>query len=164
MAIGDLDGDGDLDAFVGNDGPNEVWFNDGTGSFVYGGQPLGDAKTQAVILGDVDRDGDLDAFTGDQAGAEIWLNDGRGRFTDSGQAMAYSDRHVVILGDVDGDRDLDVFVGALGRGYTIWRNSGTGHFDQESRWGRASYWPAGGVPVTIAAGLFVWWAIQGRRE
>jgi hypothetical protein len=164
VALGDLDGDGDLDAFVGNDGPNEVWFNDGAGSFAYGGQSLGDAETRVAILRDLDRDGDLDAFVGNQAGAEIWLNDGRGRFSDSGQDMPYSDRHVVTLGDVDDDCDLDVFAGALGRGYAIWRNDGTGHFDPESPRGRASYRLAGGVSVTIAAGLSIWWVIPRRCE
>ena len=43
-ALGDLDGDGDLDAFVANHSSwksNTVWRNDGTGTFADSGQTLG---------------------------------------------------------------------------------------------------------------------------
>ena len=54
VAAGDLDGDGDLDAFLArSDGrPDEVWINDGGGSFIDSGQRLGDS----LALGDLDSD------------------------------------------------------------------------------------------------------------
>lgn len=60
VELGDLDGD--LDAFVGNDGINRVWLMDERGHFRDSQQHLGDRFTQAVGLGDLDRDGDFDAF------------------------------------------------------------------------------------------------------
>ena len=33
VALGDIDGDGDLDALVGNDGYDRIYVNDGTGRF-----------------------------------------------------------------------------------------------------------------------------------
>ncbi len=42
VALGDLDGDGDLDAMVANSfQANTVWTNDGSGTFTKTGQPLG---------------------------------------------------------------------------------------------------------------------------
>ncbi|MGD1994311.1 MAG: FG-GAP-like repeat-containing protein [Anaerolineae bacterium] len=47
VRLGDLDRDGDLDAFVGNTrfvNPDGVWFNDGHGQFTDSGQRLGDGQ------------------------------------------------------------------------------------------------------------------------
>ena len=81
VALGDVDGDGDLDAFVANDGANKVWRNDGTGTFSDSGQSLGSSVSAGVALGDVDSDGDLDAFVanfgyghGHGEANRVWLN------------------------------------------------------------------------------------------
>ena len=57
-ALGDLDGDGDLDAFVANN----VWVNDGSGNFTDSGLILGDSTSSRVALDDLDGDGDLVAW------------------------------------------------------------------------------------------------------
>ncbi len=63
VTLGDVDLDGDLDAFVANDGQaNRVWLNDGSGTFTESSQSLGSSSSRSVTLGDVDGDGDLDAF------------------------------------------------------------------------------------------------------
>jgi hypothetical protein len=69
VALGDVDGDGDLDAFEANGFRNLVLINQGGdqegigGDFDQGILPEGGATlTQAVALGDLDGDGDLDAF------------------------------------------------------------------------------------------------------
>jgi hypothetical protein len=128
--LGDLDGDGDLDAFVANNNgqANRVYTNDGTGTFTDSGQALGGSDSYGVALGDVDRDGDLDAFVANGAGEPnlVYLNDGSGSFTDSGQALGSSYTDGVALGDVDRDGDLDALIANYGgsRDNRVWRNTG----------------------------------------
>ena len=80
--MGDLDGDGDLDAFVANGGQaNRIWMND-AGQFTDSGQLVGLYSSVAVSLGDLDQDGDLDIVAGSRGEARIlWLeNLGDGAF------------------------------------------------------------------------------------
>ncbi|MCP4538191.1 MAG: hypothetical protein GY832_13710, partial [Chloroflexi bacterium] len=125
VALGDLDGDGDLDAFVSHfDAPDEVWLNDGTGVFTDSGQSLWDTITPdswQVALGDVDGDGDLDALI-EANGIQVWLNDGSAGFSQSAQGISTSSEEF-FLGDVDGDGDLDVLLENA-----VWLNDGTGVF------------------------------------
>jgi hypothetical protein len=67
VALGDLDGDGSLDAFYAcgepaTGTPNEVWLNDGKGTFRDSGLRLGNAFSWDVALGDINGDGKLDAL------------------------------------------------------------------------------------------------------
>ena len=66
VALGDLDLDGDVDAFVanGDTGADLVWLGDGDGRFRDSGQRLGNGNGRSVALGDLDGDGDLDAYVG----------------------------------------------------------------------------------------------------
>ncbi len=145
--LGDLDGDGDLDAFVGNtqgnsedvsnDQPNEAWLNDGQGNFSDSGQLLGQQRTYAVALGDVDGDGDLDALVGNEGPDELWLNDGQGFFSPSHQTWSKQRTLAVFLCDLDGDGDLDAVTGhqvidsfAWWRRGIVWWNDGNGRFTQ----------------------------------
>jgi hypothetical protein len=117
VVLGDLDSDGDLDAFIANSshgGANpadKVWINDGRGTFVDSGQSLGTAYSLSAALGDFDGDGDLDVFTGSwQSTPRIWLNDGKASFVDSGLRLASSNSSSAAVADLDRDGDLDVFV------------------------------------------------------
>jgi hypothetical protein len=121
VALGDVDGDGDLDAFLGNGGQqNRLYLNSGTGVFTdvtATNLPAQVSNTRAVALGDVDEDGDLDAFVGIYGQIRLYLNGGMGVFTDL-TAMnlpgLFEPTTAVALGDVDGDGDLDAFVGNSG--------------------------------------------------
>ena len=130
VALGDLDGDGDLDAFAGKwrNQPNKVFINDGSGSFSDSGQLLGASNSTSVALGDLDQDGDLDAFIGnwsDTSGQpnQVYLNNGSGVFTDSGLSLGNASTKSVALGDLDGDGDLDAFcANDNGQADEVWWN------------------------------------------
>jgi hypothetical protein len=134
VALGDLDGDGDLDAFIANGAwyaggrPNKVWLNDGNGNFTDSAQALGSSGSFVVALGDVDSDGDLDALIVNHPGTNnVWLNDGNGNFADSGQALG-SSYFGGALGDVDGDGDLDAYITGASSPDKVWLNDGNGNF------------------------------------
>ncbi len=141
LALGDLDGDGDLDAFVANadETPNTVWFNNGSGSFSDSTQRLGGAVcSKSVALGDLNNDGHLDAFVGNGNGSinAVFLNDGTGTFSLLTQPDFTDDTtaHDVALGDLDGDNDLDVYVArGLSEPDQIWFNDGAALFSNSGQ-------------------------------
>ena len=88
LALGDVDGDGDLDAWAANgERIDRLWLNDGAGTFVDSGQALGNYHNGDVAFGDFDGDGDLDAFVGGRSSmtSTVWMNDGRGVFQEQGR-------------------------------------------------------------------------------
>lgn len=147
VALGDLDADGDLDAFVAESGPNSVWINVGgaapaptptptatpalpqPGEFVDSGQTLGSGGQHDLALGDIDADGDPDVVTSDFFGLEVFINQGNGNFSES--AAFFLDvpggrfESDLALADLDGDNDLDIFTTGAD---AVWLNDGQGEF------------------------------------
>ena len=132
VALGDLDNDGDLDAYVGQEHANTVWLNDGHGVFSDSGQSLGGEITAAAAIDDLDGDGDLDVLAGGwDEPAKVWINDGTGTLSDSGHDLTPAPVHIhgLALGDLDADGDLDAFLAiASGHPNQVWLNDGNGVF------------------------------------
>ena len=137
VVLGDVDGDGDLDAVFSNMGPrhSQVWLNDGSGRFVDSGQEL-TPQGHGAGLGDLDGDGDLDLFiscatySGYPEPSKVYLNDGTGVFRDSGQDLGDTELSgtSVDLIDIDADGDLDACVMYYELPYKIYLNDGHGTF------------------------------------
>ncbi len=79
-ALGDLDGDGDLDIYAAVGKPTMgtidsmddlILLNDGTGKLTAFDQPLGNTDSTSVALGDVNGDERLDALVGTSTGARV---------------------------------------------------------------------------------------------
>lgn len=142
IAVGDIDGDGDLDLVVTSDVVN-VRLNDGQGSFTNSPDVSVGAHPGSVVLGDVDGNGALDLVTANLYGASVSvrLNTGTGTFTGSQDVSVGSRPTSVALGDVDSDGDLD-FVAANENNGTISvrLNTSSGSFggSQEVAMGRST--------------------------
>ena len=146
VAVGDLDGDGDLDAVVGNIGLNRVWRNDGHGRFQRTRGNLGGEWTYGIGLHDLDGDGDLDVYAANYGSADtVWLNTGSGRFVRSAQNFVAARSMAVALGDLDGDDDTDALVGTNSEGNRILLNAGNGIFEEST--GRLGDAPTYGVAL-----------------
>ena len=137
VGFGDFDGDGHLDAIVvsEDDRRNELYLNEGDGSFrdASGRLPV-TGTSNAVAVADLTGDGAPDVLIGNN-GQNVFLeNDGEGGFTD-----ATGERLPVILdvtqdvelGDADGDGDPDLLVGNEDDNRLL-INDGTGRFEDQS--------------------------------
>jgi VCBS repeat protein len=120
LEVADVDGDGDLDVLVGNEGQDQLYLNAG-GRLVdatAGRLPARADETREIRAGDVDGDGDLDLVVGNvrfvlQESAQdyLLLNDGKGVFTTADPARFPEDARSNFtsqLVDLDADGDLDV--------------------------------------------------------
>jgi len=133
LALGDVDGDGDLDLLEGNfDQANRLFLNNGTANPFNGvaGTGVGlEQRTLSLVLGDVDRDGDLDLLEGNSGEANLlYLNNGTADPFDGvdGTEVGTAQETVSLaLGDVDGDGDPDLVEGNWNQANRLFLNNGT---------------------------------------
>ncbi len=95
------------------------------------------ANGSGVALGDVDGDGRVDIyFAGIEAPGALYRNLGSWRFADvtgpAGVGLEGSPSRGAVLADFDGDADLDLFVTRHSQPDVLFRNDGTGRFEDVS--------------------------------
>ena len=125
-ALVDVDGDGDLDAYLVQAGSlyaaepsapqpgNQLFLNEG-GRFVSAPDAHGAGDTgygMGVAAGDYDNDGDIDLYVTNVGANVLYRNDGRGHFENVAAAAGVDDpawSTSATFADFDGDGDLDLF-------------------------------------------------------
>ena len=133
IAAADMDGDGDLDVLLGNDGGvSRVMHNSNyVASRMSIELPAKSDNTLSIAAADVDGDGDLDVLLGNYGEpSRVLFNAGDGTFPTSielpsGNAATWS----IAAADMDGDGDLDVLLGNYdGKPSRVLLNAGDGTF------------------------------------
>jgi VCBS repeat protein len=177
VALGDFDGDGDIDEVGVNWSDNGSWYlylNDGHGLFYDGTNgpvtglpaapdPFFDLFTN-VAAGDLDGDGDLDlVLTAGHGQARTWMNDGHGFFVDEtwqgpdGRPrlpLLTTEAPREILLDVDRDGDLDIIhPDWLTNSNLLFLNDGLGYFSLAAE-GSPSHPPDGPMIGSVLAEVF----------
>ncbi len=147
--VGDFDRDGDQDIFVvgGNEGTDQLYINNGNGTFTNKASAWGVAvagvRHSGVAVGDYDNDGDLDLMVtcvveGNSpvpAENRLYRNNGDNTFTDvADQAgvrftpRGLNDSFSSAFGDYDKDGDLDLYIAGWYGGNHLYTNNGDGTF------------------------------------
>jgi uncharacterized protein (DUF2141 family) len=153
VAVGDFNGDGQLDLAVANIGSATVSILLGTGTGSFGAKTdFGTGNSPlSVAVGDFNGDGKLDLAVAniDSNTVSILLGTGTGSFGARTDFVTGSGPASVAVGDFNGDGTLDLAVANVNSAtVSILLGTGTGSFGAKTDFG------TGGAPASVAVGDF----------
>ena len=131
----DMDGDPDIIIVSEDDKTNELYLNNGDGTFTDGGKRIPVTGTSnSVLVYDANNDGAPDILIGNNGQNNILINDGKGYFKDEsierfGEFIDVTQD--LSLGDIDNDGDQDLLVGNEDANRLL-INDGKGFFKDQS--------------------------------
>ena len=151
VAVGDLDGDSDLDLVTANSGSDNVsvLLNQGDGTFASQVNYGVGSGPYSVAVGDLDGDNDLDLVTANSGSdnVSVLLNQGSGTFASQVSYGVGGLPRSVAVGDLDGDNDLDLVTANSGsHNVSVLLNQGDGTFASQVSYG------VGVTPLSVAVG------------
>jgi hypothetical protein len=114
IAIGDLDGDDDVDLAVANSWSDtvSVFLGNGDGTFQSAVDYGAGEGPESIAIGDLDGDDDLDLAVANSWSdtVSVFLGNGDGTFQSAVDYGAGDEPFSIAIGDLDGDDDLDLAV------------------------------------------------------
>ncbi|HYJ34314.1 MAG TPA: FG-GAP-like repeat-containing protein [Candidatus Binatia bacterium] len=153
VAVGDLNGDGKLDAVTADYGSGtvSVLLGDGAGNLVFTQQAMAGTHPRGVALGDLDGDGFLDVVAANSGSntISVWLNTGSGSLGARTDYATPAEPRGVVIGQFNADSAPDVVsCNYLGGTITLFTNQNnvTGALNA------GVSIPVGNKPAAIAAG------------
>ena len=125
LALGDYDGDGDLDLALANRGQaNRLYRNEGASLFVSVWTAVQAAESSSISWGDIDGDGRLDLAVGNSGEASLlYRNVGSGQFVLAWKSPATLTSPTLCWGDADHDGDADLLAASKGEPIRIYTNA-----------------------------------------
>lgn len=129
VALGDINGDKNIDVIVGNSAGSIIYTNNTAGVMALS-STLTDTNTKSVALVDIDGDTDLDIIMGNNGANEVWENTAlnSGSFTSTSQTLGSYNTQSITFADIDNDGDQDIITANVAQSNRVYLNNGSGTY------------------------------------